>query len=61
MAQAVIAEIGARGRVVGPIALGAIGRRIAARVRHHRDGRAVVIIAVVVVAVAVIGAALIGV
>src|SRR5918993_1222740 len=30
MAQAVIAEIGARGRIVGPVALGAVGGRVAA-------------------------------
>src|SRR5438874_2650827 len=35
MAQAVIAEIGAGRRIVGPVALRAIGRRIAATVGHH--------------------------
>src|SRR5258707_13970229 len=63
MPQAVIAEIGAGRRIVGLVALCAIGRRIAAAVGHYGDGRALVIVVVVgiVGGIVVIAAAVIGV
>src|SRR4029077_12634750 len=50
---AVIAKIGSRGRVVGPVALRAIARVIAATAGNYGDAATVIIVAAVVVVIGV--------
>src|SRR3954469_18624015 len=61
MPQAVISEVGTRGRIVGPVALGAVGG-IAAALRHYRDCRVgIVAVIAIIVGIVVIPSAVIGV